>query len=150
MTAPLDSHIGFQLRLVSNAVSAAFAARLEGAGSTVPEWVLLRALFDAPATAPSAPSALAARLGLTRGGITKIVDRLAAKGFARREGGDDGRARPVALTEAGRALVPALAALAEENEREFFDHLTEGEREALTRILRSVAERRGLSGAPVG
>ena len=46
-----------------------------GAEVTVAEWVVLRELYNSG----SAPSALADRLGMTRGAISKLADRLIAK-----------------------------------------------------------------------
>jgi DNA-binding MarR family transcriptional regulator len=53
------------------------------------------------------------------------------------------------LTPAGRALVPGLAALANANDAEFFDHLAPEDRAALLRILRGIVEKRGLKSIPV-
>lgn len=152
MSAPLPashltSHLGYWLRYVSNHVSHAFARKLEGEGATVAEWVVLRELYGEAALAPSR---LAERLGLTRGAISKLADRLLAKGLiAREENAFDGRAHTLALSPEGRALVPRLSALADRNDAEFFDHLTAEERAAVERIMRGVIERRGLKDIPV-
>ena len=75
---------------------------------TVAEWVVLRELYDGE----SAPSALADRLGMTRGAISKLADRLIAKGLiARRASAGDRRFQSLALTRQGRAMTPKLAAL---------------------------------------
>lgn len=72
-----------------------------------------------------APSELASRMGMTRGAISKLADRLIAKSMLKRTADPkDGRAQTLALTSAGRALVPSLAALADTNDMEFFKHLT--------------------------
>ena len=71
----LESHLGYWLRYVSNHVSHAFAVKLAGSEVTVAEWVVLRELYDSE----SAPSDLADRLGMTRGAISKLADRLIAK-----------------------------------------------------------------------
>ncbi|MDQ0391383.1 MarR family winged helix-turn-helix transcriptional regulator [Labrys monachus] len=143
----LTSHLGYWLRYVSNHVSRAFAAKLESRNVTVAEWVVLRELYGEDAMAPSH---LAERLGLTRGAISKLADRLIAKDFVLREDSpDDGRAHTLALSPAGQALVPALSALADRNDAEFFGDLTAGERETVERILKAVVERRGLKGIPV-
>lgn len=145
--ASLDAHLGYWLRLVSNAVSESFAAGLAERGVSVAEWVALRLLFDAP----SPPSRLAARMALTRGAVTKIADRLAARGLvARTADPADGRGQVLALTEAGRALVPDLARVADANDAAFFAALPEAERAALRRLLADIADRRGLSAPPVG
>jgi hypothetical protein len=45
--------------------------------------------------------------------------------------------------------VPELAALADSNDAEFFDHLAPKDRTALLRILREIVEKRGLKSPPV-
>ena len=143
---PLEAHLGYWLRLVSNHVSQSFAAKLAERGVTVPEWVLLRMLHDGGA----APSALAEAMGMTRGGITKLIDRLAARGLVSRQaGGADKRYQAVTLTAAGEALVPALAALADANDVEWFGHLDTNEAAALRAALETIAARRGISGAAI-
>lgn len=145
--AALDAHLGYWLRHVSNHVSQAFARKVEAHGVTVAEWVLLRDLYEVAAVPPSR---LAGRIGLTRGAVTKLADRLIAKALvARAADPDDGRAQFLSLTAAGRALVPTLAALADANDAEFFGPLAPADRAALLRILRGIAESRGLEGRPL-
>jgi DNA-binding MarR family transcriptional regulator len=76
----LDAHLGYWLRFVSNQVSHAFSLRLARRDVTVAEWVVLRELYDAIEVVPST---LAERLGMTRGAISKLADRLAGKGLSR-------------------------------------------------------------------
>lgn len=143
----LEAHLGYWLRLVSNHVSQGFAAKLAVRGVTVPEWVLLRMLHG---EAGAAPSALADAMGMTRGGITKLIDRMIARGLVTREaGGADKRYQSVSLTASGRALVPDLAALADSNDREWFGHLDPDEAATLRAALEGVAHRRGIRGAAV-
>jgi DNA-binding MarR family transcriptional regulator len=143
----LTAHLGYWLRYVSNNVSHAFARKLEGRGATVAEWVLLRELYDAEALPPSR---LADRLGMTRGAITKLADRLIAKLLIAREAdARDGRAQTLALTKKGEKLVPELASLADANDAEFFGDLTREERAGLKRLLKRIVERRGLEEVPV-
>ncbi len=97
--SPLEQHFGYWLRYVSNHVSHAFSLKLAARGVTVAEWVVLRQLFDAE----SAPSALADRLGMTRGAISKLADRLIAKDLiTRRPSAGDRRFQTLALTRQGR------------------------------------------------
>ncbi len=143
----LTSHLGYWLRYVSNHVSHGFARKLEGESVTVAEWVVLRELFGSDGIAPSQ---LAELLGLTRGAISKLADRLVAKKLVDRlASADDGRAQTLQITPAGRDLVPRLAALADQNDAEFFDHLSLEEREQMERVLRSIVARRGLTSIPV-
>ncbi|TNC98607.1 MAG: Transcriptional regulator [Stygiobacter sp.] len=145
--SPLTAHLGYWLRYVSNHVSHAFAGKLEARGVTVAEWVLLREIHDHRSIAPSR---LADRLGLTRGAVSKLAERLIDKGLLGREACPvDGRAHSLALTADGRTLVPELAGLADANDAEFFGDLTPDDRATLERVLKSVIDGRGLKAPPL-
>lgn len=145
-TSDLTTHLGYWLRLVSNHVSHAFARKVEGQGVTVAEWVLLRALFSHEG---ALPSELAETLGMTRGAISKLSDRLLAKKLiARTAHEQDGRAHTLALTRKGRELVPVLAALADANDEEFFSSLSVRERSALMALMKRIAAANDLRDAP--
>lgn len=143
----LEAHLGYWLRLVSNHVSYAFKLKVEGHGVTVAEWVVLRALFSDDGIKPSA---LSEKLGLTRGAVSKLLDRLASKALVIiRADAADRRAQVVTLSTSGRRLVPKLAALADENDAEAFGHLTPSQRKALLATLTSIVGRLGLRGSPI-
>ena len=143
----LTAHLGYWLRYVSNHVSQAFARKVEAHGVTVAEWVLMRQLLGEEALQPSL---LADRIGMTRGAVSKLADRLIAKAMLTRAADpQDGRAQTLSLTSAGRALVPELASLADANDAEFFDGLEPRDRAALIRILSGIVEKRGLKSLPV-
>jgi DNA-binding MarR family transcriptional regulator len=143
----LSDHIGYWLRYLSNHVSQAFARKIEARGVTVAEWVVMRQLLGEEALAPSQ---LADRMGMTRGAITRLADRLIAKSLVLRVADPtDRRAQTLALTAAGRALVPELAALADANDAEFFGHLTADSRAVLRHLLREIIEQRGLRSLPI-
>jgi DNA-binding MarR family transcriptional regulator len=145
--ADLTDHLGYRLRSVSNHVSQAFARKVEAHGVTVAEWVMLRQLHDAEALAPSR---LAERMGMTRGAISKLAERLVAKGLlARNADPRDARAQTLALTAKGRRLVPELAALADANDAEFFGHLAPRDRALLMSMLQDIVAQRGLTVPPV-
>ena len=142
----LKKHIGFWLRFVSNHVSHAFARKLLASGVTVAEWVVMREMFDEEETSPGV---LAQRIGMTRGGVSKLVDRLVTKRFVtRRERSDDRRFQSIALTVAGQRLVPQLATLADQNDDEFFHPLSSGERAALIATMKKLVEAHGLQTLP--
>lgn len=143
----LEAHLGYWLRFVSNQVSHAFSVKLAARQVTVAEWVVLRELFDVEVRVASD---LAARLGMTRGAISKLVDRLEAKGLIERQASQgDGRYQDLALTAEGRRLVPQLSALADQNDEEFFGHLSAKERAALEAVMRDIVQRLGLRQVPV-
>ena len=77
----LEDHAGYWLRYVSNHVSHAFARKVEAQGVTVAEWVLLREMLDA---GTANPSQLADAVGMTRGAVSKLVERLCRKELAER------------------------------------------------------------------
>ncbi|CAH0193170.1 MarR family winged helix-turn-helix transcriptional regulator [Roseomonas sp. CECT 9278] len=144
--AALTDHLGYWLRLVSNHVSAAFARRLDGQGVTVAEWVVLRELHD---VASRPPSHLADRMGMTRGAISKLADRLVAKRLASRHANpEDGRAHSLALTPEGRRLVPRLARLADANDAAIFGCLSAQERAGVEAALRKIVAAHDLTTMP--
>lgn len=145
--SPLEKHLGYWMRAVSNRVSHAFAHRLAQHDIAVAEWVVLRELLRLGAPAPST---LAESVGLTRGAISKIVDRLAARGLVERvPRADDRRYQSLTLTRAGRALVPRLARLADENDEAFFGHLTMSQRRTLMALLQDLAGRHRIETPPL-
>lgn len=146
MTSSLETHLGYWLRFVSNHVSHAFSLKLQARDVTVAEWVVMRELFDADGVPPSA---LADRLGMTRGAISKLADRLIAKKFiVRTASTSDRRQQALALTDAGRKLVPKLSALADRNDAEFFGDLKPTERAELEEMLKSIVRRHDLKTIP--
>lgn len=147
VTSDLTTHLGYWLRLVSNHVSHAFARKVESQGVTVAEWVFLRALFSREGVLPSQ---LAQALGMTRGAVSKLADRLLVKKLiARTAHEQDARAHTLALTRKGRELVPILAALADANDEEFFANLAASERSMLMALMQRVAIANELRAVPI-
>lgn len=143
----LEDHLGYWLRFVSNHVSHAFRLKVEGEGVTVAEWVLLREVLQSPA---ANPSQLAEKLGMTRGAISKLVERLCQKELATRAySRGDRRFQSVSLTAAGKKLVPKLARLADDNDREFFGHLDKRQAAGLGELLRDIVRKHGWKDLPI-
>lgn len=136
--APLEAHLGFWLRFVSNHVSTRFQQLLEAQGVTVSEWVALRTLWSQD---EATHADLIEALGMTKGAASKVVSRLEEKGLAQRQLAE-GRAREqvLVLTGAGKLLVPKLAALADANDAHFFGHLPPGERQGLVAAMQSLVQ----------
>lgn len=144
--SPLDAHLGYWLRFVSNHVSHAFSLKLAVHDVTVAEWVVLRELFGAHALAPSA---LADRIGMTRGAISKLADRLVAKALmTRASDAGDRRYQALTLTDRGRTLVPKLSALADRNDEEFFGRLPAPARRTIETAMKEIVRRHGLKTIP--
>jgi DNA-binding MarR family transcriptional regulator len=143
----LQDHLGYWLRYISSQVSHAFSVKLAAREVTVAEWVMLRELFNEETVTPSA---LADRLGMTRGAISKLTDRLVAKTLLSRVPGQaDRRYQDLGLTPAGRALVPELSALADANDAEFFGHLSREDRDTIQRLMVDIVRRLGLRTTPI-
>lgn len=134
----LESHLGYWLRRVSNHVSAAFARALHARQVSVAEWVVLCRVGAQPDVTPGQ---LAGNLGLTRGAVSKIVDKLEAKNWvARSTDPGDSRVQRLSLTRSGSRALPQLAKIADENDRQFFAVLHAGESAGLRRLLVKLAE----------
>jgi DNA-binding MarR family transcriptional regulator len=141
-----EAHLGFWLRFVSNHISQAFKRKVESHGVTVAEWVVLRVLFAADNVNPSE---IAERIGMSRGAISKLVDRVVAKRLVKcTVETSDRRYQSLTLTASGRKLVPILAALGDQNDAEFFGHLSDPERIGLISLLKDVVRRRDLKTVP--
>lgn len=139
----LTRHIGYWMRVVSNSVSHSFARKLEASGVTVAEWVVLREMYGGNDT--TSPSAVSELTGLTRGAVSKLVERLLQKKLVTRAEADaDRRYQDLKLTEAARGLVPKLASIADENDEEFFSVITNAERKQLTDLLKRIAQLKNL------
>lgn len=134
----LTSHLGYWMRMVSNRVSHSFAQKLDSSGVTVAEWVVLRHMYSGDDT--TSPSSVAETTGLTRGAISKLIERLLAKGLVhRREADGDRRYQEIELTAKAISLVPKLVKLADENDEYFFSALSKSERKSLGDLLKKIA-----------
>jgi DNA-binding MarR family transcriptional regulator len=142
----LESHLGYWLRRVSNAVSGSFARALSEKQTSVAEWVLLREVEERGQTAAGE---LADSLGLTRGAVSKIVDKLDAKGWIQMEAKEgDSRFRLLSLTRAGRRSLPVLADIADENDARYFDCLSAKEKNTLRGLLVKLAAQHRIATVP--
>ncbi|MDO8287936.1 MAG: MarR family transcriptional regulator [Parvibaculum sp.] len=143
----LEDHLGYWLRYVSNQVSHSFSQKLARRDVTVAEWVMLREMFEAD---DLNPSELASKLGLTRGAISKLTDRLVTKALIQRSfSTEDKRFQTLSLTTKGQALVPKLSALADENDKEFFGRLKPSERTLIEKLMKQIARSNGLRAIPI-
>lgn len=143
----LTDHLGYWLRQVSNHVSHGFARKLAAQDVTVAEWGVMRVLYGHKGVSPSQ---LADEMGLTRGAVTKLADRLIAKELLTREANTrDKRTQTLRLTARAARFVPKLAALADENEAEFFAHLPATDRRHLRRILEACVKQLGVTVIPI-
>jgi len=136
-------YIGGWMISVSNTVSQSLTKDLSASGVTMAEWVLLRLMIEREDSI--APSEIADRTGMTRGAVTKLVDRSIEKKLAiRSESKKDRRFQEIRLTKKAKNLVPKLVQLTEENDKRFFSCLTKGERTTLTNLLKKVSSQNAV------
>lgn len=130
----------------SNAVSGGFARALQKKRTSVAEWVLLRELHR---RGQAPPGDLADYLGMARGAVSKIVDKLEAKGWVEtglKEG--DSRYRLLSLTRVGQRSLPLLAEIANQNDEAYFDCLSAKERAVLRQLLMKLSEHNRIQDIP--
>ena len=143
----LEGHLGYWLRCLSNFVSHTFAERLARQDISVAQWVVLRTLYDG---AGLTLNAAAARVGVDKSSLSRMVERLVQKGLVSRTAGADRRSVGLALTAAGRKLVPQLARLADENDAAFFHPLSAPERKFFLGTIRRLLAANGWEAAKRG
>jgi DNA-binding MarR family transcriptional regulator len=145
--ATLDAHLGYWLRRVSNHVSGAFARALQEEQVSVAEWVAMRLIYG---EAKRAAGDLATITGMTRGAMSKVLEKLEGKGLVVRvTDSDDNRVQWLSLTRKGMHRVPKLAALADRNDAQFFRCLDAREQAELRRILEKLTQVHRLPDVPV-
>jgi DNA-binding MarR family transcriptional regulator len=89
-------------------------------------------------------------MGLNKGVVSRLVDRLEKRNFIKRTVSEkDRRLSSIELTPAGIKLVPKLAHLADENDEKFFGHLPKREREALAGFMRELVKHHGFKTKPI-
>ncbi len=146
-SASIERHLGYWLRRVSNQVSATFAKALQERGLSVAEWVVLSQVHDRPGVKPGE---VADALGMTRGAISKVLDKLEEKGWVtRRTLPEDQRVQLLSLTRQGRRLLPQLVEIADRNDSHFFACLDDAERVRLWEVLRKLTEFHGMRATPI-
>jgi DNA-binding MarR family transcriptional regulator len=144
----LELHLGYWLRRVSNHVSGEFARTLQTKRTSVAEWVVLCHVQERPGITPGE---LAEALALTRGAVSKVIDKLEAKSWvAGSTKPEDNRVRLFSLTRRGSRVLPQLVEIAHRNDRTFFDVLQAGERAALRRLLSKLVDLHHIGAVPIG
>lgn len=128
------------------AVAAHAADDVAAHGLTATEFGILEALHH---KGPLLLGEVQRRILLSSGGITYVADRLADKGLIeRRECPQDRRARYVALTAAGTALMRAIFPGHAARIAHALSGLTAREQDEATRLLRTLGKAAGLKARP--
>lgn len=135
----LEQSLSSWLRIASNRVAHAFQQKVGLSVVSFSEYEVLRLAQQLEVTSSSELGQL---VGLSKGAMSKLLDRLVDKGFiARFDDEDDGRGQVFQLTVSGREIVLVLVSLAVQLDEEFFGHLSEDRKSELLRVLKRVADR---------
>src|SRR5882757_9955079 len=115
---PRQSHLYHWVRDADRRFARSFDRLLREIGIIASEWAALRELYRPQRWSPVE---LGAAIGMSKGGGSKLVSRLVAKGFAVKDSNEsDRRFRAVGLTRLGRELIVFLAPIEKDIDREFF------------------------------
>lgn len=118
----LSDYLLFLLAAASASASAGFHAQARALGLKVPEWRVLACLHDEDGQMITRLAALAL---MEQSAMTRVVERMAARGLVRRESDSlDRRRVRVWLSSEGRQRVTALIARAKEHEAEVLSLLS--------------------------
>ncbi|MDP2380820.1 MAG: MarR family winged helix-turn-helix transcriptional regulator, partial [Pseudohongiella sp.] len=134
--SPLEAHLGFWMRFISNQASGNLDKLLKPHDISVSEWVVMRTLYQRDGVSHAE---LQFTLGMTKGATSKIVSRLEARVLIeRRISQRSGRDQLLTLTADGNQLLPILAAIADKNDDLFFGHLPKKQRAELRQVLQAL------------
>lgn len=143
----LEAHLGYWLRRVSNHVSGSFARALQARQVSIAEWVALRHIHQQPGITPGE---LADALSLTRGALSKVLDKLEGKKWiVRATKPEDNRVQLISLTRLGGRVLPELADIADRNDEHSFSCLDAEERSTLKHLLDKLTRFHQLSSVAI-
>lgn len=129
----VSGRIGYLVKQTAQAFRRSCEDRLRELGLSMSQYAVLRALADAPG-APAAE--LARRTFVTRQSLRDVLSGLTAAGLASVAARPTtGRAQPINLTEAGRALLDQADAIVLDVEERMLTGLPAGEVRELASLL---------------
>jgi DNA-binding MarR family transcriptional regulator len=131
----LKIDIGYWFNRVRMEVHQAFEARLAEDDITIAQWCILLVLYNKQATSIKE---LSEYIETDKASISRVVERLVNKKLVTRVTGKDRRSGHISLTATGLKLVPKLITKADENEKQFFGHLTKKELTQLKAIFSKI------------
>ncbi len=138
---PLRDSLAFWLLRTANAIRLHHGDVLADSGVTLNQFLILKAVRDG---GRSRPSAVARILGVHPSDVTRMVQRLAAKGLIRRSRtAEDQRAVHLALSEKGEALLARIEVTVERADRMVLEGLGPDAARHLRDWLQAVLTRSG-------
>lgn len=141
-----NKSVTFRLAQASKAMRARSGSHLMRIGLHPGQELVLKVLSDADGRTMSQ---LAHAMGVQPPTVTKMVTRLSAQGYVRREtSAEDGRQARVFLNEAGRELIQSVDKAWKRLEREAMAGLADKERKKLKKLLKQVEKNLSISSTP--
>jgi DNA-binding MarR family transcriptional regulator len=135
-----EVHVSYWVKHADVRFSKSFAKILVQSQLIASEWAVVRELYG-----PTnwAPVELGRAMGMSKGGVSKLIARLVKKGYVTKQrNATDHRFRNIQLTKAARLRVPLIAAMEKSVDREVFGPLRGGGRYRLTQSLQRILTRR--------
>jgi DNA-binding MarR family transcriptional regulator len=144
---PLYDSEGYWIGRLAQAMLDDFTRGLTPNGATGAQWTVLNALYYGHA---QSPAELASHIGIDRSAITRLVDRLEAKGLVvRQQDPTDRRGLTLALTPTGQDLVPTLQKVAQATRAKFVLALSPDEVQQLHTIVQKMLRAGGIDVPPL-
>ncbi len=113
-----QAHINYWLKLVATRFAERFGAALKACNVIASEWAALRELYR---PGRLSPLDVGRAIGMSKGGASKLINRLVRKGLVKKTVGEfDRRCRCVEITSDGKQIVTLLAFSEEDSERQCF------------------------------
>ncbi len=138
----LRGHTGYWLNRLRGLVHAGFDAALAAEDVSVAQWAVMITLYRGDAVTPLE---VARFIDVDAGALTRLIDRMEAKGLVRRVAiTGDRRSMRLALTDRALSITPRLATLADQNDRVFFGVLSADEHATLRRLLGKLLRGQGV------
>lgn len=129
--SPLEDHIGYWIRCLSNFVHESFAQRIKHYDISVEQWVVLRTLFDHENTTLQEAAVL---IGVDNSSLSRMIERLVKKNMVTRITPENNRRAVILnLTPQAKELVPILAQEADQNDQAFFQVIEPFQSRAIAR-----------------
>jgi DNA-binding MarR family transcriptional regulator len=133
-----EDHVEFWLNVLSHAIARSFEKALERHGVTIPQWVVLRVLYDRECSM----NELAQAIRLDHASTSRLVERLVQKNLVNREiPPEDRRSVRVSLTSAALDLVPNLASTAAGHDEAFLAKISKTKKDQLREIVMELIQK---------
>lgn len=127
-----DDFIGVVISDVARLLRTAFDRRVRGMGLTRAQWLLLTRLHRRPG---ASQTEIADMMEIERASAGRLIERLEAKGWVQRRGGDDRRVKRVYLTPEAERVHKRIWRIAEANVDAALADLSARESAELMRLL---------------